>query len=68
METTTFTTEQLKKLKDCYASGILKIQMNETLMIYQDSNHLLKAIRTIEKELRVKNKRMSIVPKFNKGL
>jgi hypothetical protein len=68
MEKTTFTSEQLKKLKEAYASGILKVQLNETQMQYQDSGQLLKAIRTIEKELRTKKKPMSVVSKFNKGL
>ena len=68
MEETSFTIKQLKKLKDAYASGVLKVQINDTLMVYQDSNHLLKAIRTMEKELNTQHKKMSIVPKFNKGL
>jgi hypothetical protein len=68
MEKTTFTSEQLKKLKEAYASGILKVQLNETQMQYQDSGQLLKAIRTIEKELRTKKKPMSVVSNFNKGL
>lgn len=68
MEETSFTAQQLKKLKDAYASGVLKVQINDVLMVYQDSNHLLKAIRTMEKELRTDSKKMSIISKFEKGL
>jgi hypothetical protein len=66
--TTTFTNEQLEKLKTAYASGVLKVRLNDLEMIYQTSTEMLKAIRVIENELKPKSKSDFIVPKFNKGL
>jgi hypothetical protein len=65
---TTFTIEQLEKLKVAYASGVLRVRLNEMEMVYQTSAEMLKAIRVMENELRTKKKASFIIPKFNSGL
>lgn len=65
---TTFTSEQLEKLKAAYASGVLRVRLNEMEMVYQTSAEMLKAIRVMENELRTKSRVSFVVPKFSKGL
>ena len=63
-----YTKKQLAKLKAAYATGVLRVRINDTEMHYQSSADMLKAIRVIENELRIKERDYSIVPKFDKGL
>lgn len=68
MGTPTFTREQLEKLKAAYASGVLRVRLNELELSYQTGAEMLKAIRVIENELNKDGKKFSVVAKFEKGL
>ena len=46
-----FTTEQLEKLKQAYASGALRVRYGEREVVYRSEEELRRAIGRVEKEL-----------------
>ena len=64
---THYTPEHLKKLKEIYASGLLRTKFGDREIIYKSEDELKKAIAQIERELG-KQHSYTFTPIFSKGL
>ncbi len=63
-----FTDEHLKKIKEAYASGVLRVQFGDQIVHYKSEVEMRRIIAKIEAELGKKTV-MSILPvTFSKGL
>ncbi|MCB9229839.1 MAG: hypothetical protein H6618_09525 [Deltaproteobacteria bacterium] len=69
-ESAGYTREQLKNLKEAYASGVLEFRFGSEKTVYRSGKEMLEAIRIIERDLGVAQKpRMrAVIPTFGKGL
>ena len=66
----TYTHEQLSRLKDAFASGVLEVVVNNEKTVYKSNAEMREAIRVIEKELgmRRKTRMKALSPTYGKGL
>ena len=65
-----YTDEQLKKLKEAYASGALEVRLGNEKIVYKSNKEMMQAIRTLEQELGYSKLRKvrSFNANFGKGL
>ena len=53
MDRINFNSDQLKKLKAAYASGVLRVRYGDTDVTYQSMTQMRRAISVLERELGV---------------
>ena len=63
-----FTREQLIKLKEAYASGVLRIRLGEQEVMYKTEAEMRKTIERMEAELFARKKPRYVTLTFTKGL
>ena len=62
------TQNQLKNLKEAYASGVLRVRYADSEVMYQSMNQMKKAINRLEKELGLAPKIKLFTQEYDKGL
>ena len=65
-----YTHEQLFKLKEAFASGVLEVEVNNEKIVYKSNTEMREAIRVIESDLGLRKKRRmkALTPYHGKGL
>ena len=63
-----FNLEQLKKLKEAYATGVLKVKFGDNEVVYKSEAEMRKTIEKLETEIQGAKKPILSTPHFTKGL
>ena len=65
-----YTQEQLTKLREAYASGVLEFRFGNEKTVYRSAQEMLETIRIIERSLGLSERKVpkALSPTFGKGL
>ncbi len=63
-----FTQEDIDKLKEAIAKGVLRVQYQDKMITYRSMSDMLMALRLMEEELGLKKKSSRILAEHDKGL